>query len=72
MSMKAIGSVKISLTDMHRLETICYRIKKSPASEDTLTNPLVNVTRTVQIWRTLPLTVIDHCEGNCIGENLSY
>ena len=30
------------------------------------------VTSTVQIWRTPPLTFIDHCEGNCAIENLSY
>ena len=29
-------------------------------------------TSTVQIWRTPPLIVFDHCEGNSVGENLSY
>ena len=130
-SMKAIVSEKIPLTDMQSLKTVCEGIKKSPASQDTLTTRLVNgnkhcpnmenasinsywslwrqlrwskslllickvlklfltaliknqfdrtlweaawltVTSTVQIWRTPPLTVTDHCEGNCVGENLSY
>ena len=29
-------------------------------------------TSTVQIWRTPPLTVIDRCESNCVGESPSY
>ena len=41
-SMKAIGSEKILLTDMQSLKTVCQRIKKSPASQDTLTKCLVN------------------------------
>ena len=32
----------------------------------------LSVTSTVQIWSTQPLTVIDHCEGNCNWGNLSY
>ena len=132
MSMKAIVSEKISLTDMESLKTLlCYCIKKSPISQDTFTSRLVKsnkhcsnventtinsywslwrqvrwkkclllmckalklfvkalikiqfqrtlweaawltATSTVQMWRTPPLTVIDQCEGNCVGENLSY
>ena len=42
MSMKALGSEKISLTNMQTLKTVCQRIDKSPVSYDTLTSRLVN------------------------------
>ena len=42
MSLKAIVSEKISLTDKQSLKTVCWRIKKSPASEDTWRSCLVN------------------------------
>ena len=32
----------------------------------------LTATSSAQISRTPPLIVIDHCEENCVGENLSY
>ena len=42
MSLKPVLSEKNSFTDMQSLKTVCWRIKKSPASQDTLTSGLVN------------------------------
>ena len=42
MSVKAIGSEKISLTDMQSLKTVCSGIKKSLSSHDTLRSRPVN------------------------------
>ena len=41
-SLNAIESKKISLTDMQNFKTVCEGIKKSPASQDTLTSRLLN------------------------------
>ena len=42
MSLKAIVLEKIYLTDMQSVETVCSRIRKSRASQDTFTRRLVN------------------------------
>ena len=42
MSLKGIGSEKISLTDMQCPKTVCLRIEKSPVAQDTLKSRLVN------------------------------